>query len=282
MSTNIAKYPGTVLSLETYIPVPLSQIVKSFWCLKVTGFTGSPYTEDILPDGHHEIIFHLSGDNAIRSNNSTGRIKEPGAFFAGQTLQSYSLELKNNSLLYGIRFYPHTVHFLFGFPAHIITNNMLPLHEIPKARMLANCISDDTAITFKNLEKALLQLEQEVTVSTNKFQYARHAVEEIIKNKGNTRIDRLIQQTGVSQRYFDTLFNESVGINPKAFCNIVQLNHFISYKNDHPHKSLTACCYEAGFFDQSHLVKLFRSVTGYSPKEYFKKPNHINNYFSVL
>jgi len=269
-----------MLTLNTYIPASLSQIVKSFWCIKVAG--EGCYTENILPDGHQEIIFHLSADNAKRKNNAIGWINEPDAFLAGQVLYSYSLELKNNAVLYGIRFYPHTLSFLFNLPAHSLTSDMLPLQEIPGASVLMNCLTEDPDKTFRNFEAALLTICRRTDLSSNRFQYINYSVGEILRSKGNITIDRLLQLTGVSQKYFDTIFKESVGINPKPFCNIIKLNHFISYRKNHPHKKLTECCYEANFFDQSHLIKLFHKVASQSPRQYFNDANHINNYFSEL
>jgi AraC-like DNA-binding protein len=271
-----------MVTLETYIPAGLSQMVKSFWCIKVDVLQEGCYTENILPDGHHEIIFHLAAGNAKRGNGATGWINEPIAFFAGQTLQKYSLELKSNSVLYGIRFYPHTLSFLFDLPADLITNNILPLPDIRNAGSLQNCLSENTGETFRNFEAALLQICKRADLSTNKFQYINYAVGEILKSKGDITIDRLIKSTGVSQRYFDTIFKQSVGISPKPFCNIIKLNHFISYRKNHPHKNLTECCYEANFFDQSHLIKFFQKVANQSPTKYFNDTNHINNYFSEL
>lgn len=271
-----------MIALQTYIPPTLSRFVKSIWQLKVVGLSEPSYREDILPDGHHEIIFHVTSEKAKRTNESDHWIKEPDSFFAGQTLRSYSLELENNSLLYGIRFHPHTLHLLFGFPADLITNNMLPLHDIPAAYALKKCITENFSATCKNLEAALLQLCKGVDLSVNKFHYMEYAVQEIIKSRGDISISHLLNRTGISQRYFDTVFRQSVGINPKSFCNIVKLNSFISYKNKHPHKKLTECCYESNFFDQSHFIKLFKSVTGQLPKAYFKNYNHINDYFTEL
>jgi AraC-like DNA-binding protein len=104
-----------------------------------------------------------------------------------------------------------------------------------------------------------------------------------MKYKGDIRIDQLIHAGGISPKYFDTLFKQFVGINPKTFCSIIKLNHFIGYRNNNPGKKLTECTYEANFFDQSHLIKLFKNVTGKTPKGYFRtNDHHINNYFSVL
>jgi AraC-like DNA-binding protein len=271
-----------MIALRTYTPTALSPIVKSIWQLQVYDVGDSVYREDILPDGHHEIIFNVTGKNAKRTTEQANWIVEPDAFFAGQTIHSYSLELENNSLLYGIRFHPHTLHVLFGFPADLATNNLLPLYDIPSARILQDCITEEFEATCGNLEKALLQLCKGVELGTNKFQYIDYAVQEIIKHKGDVSINELLKGTGISQRHFDTLFKQSVGINPKPFCNIVKLNHFINYKKSHPHKKLIECCYESNFFDQSHLIKLFKSVNNKSPKEYFRDYNQINDYFTAL
>ena len=45
--------------------------------------------------------------------------------------------------------------------------------------------------------------------------------------------------------------------------------HFLKLLKDKPnHTNLTSICYDAGFSDQSHLIKEFRKHTGISPKEY--------------
>ncbi|MFL5747791.1 MAG: DUF6597 domain-containing transcriptional factor, partial [Niastella sp.] len=213
-----------MIALRTYTPTALSPIVKSIWQLQVYDVGDSVYREDILPDGHHEIIFNVTGKNAKRTTEQANWIKEPDAFFAGQTMRSYSLELENNSLLYGIRFHPHTLQVLFGFPADLTTNNLIQLYDIPLARVLRDCITEEFEATCGNLEKALLQLCKGVELRTNKFQYIDYAVQEIIKHKGDVSISGLLKGIGVSQRHFDTLFTQSVGINPKPFCNIVKLN----------------------------------------------------------
>ncbi len=48
-----------MISVETYVPEGLSPFIKSFWRLQVAATMPGPYEEDIIPDGHHEIIFHL-------------------------------------------------------------------------------------------------------------------------------------------------------------------------------------------------------------------------------
>lgn len=271
-----------MINLQTYQPDKLSLFIKSFWCLQISDLAENTYKEDIVPDGHHEIIFHCKPNSARRTEKNDNWIDEPDSFLAGQNSRSYSLELAGNSLLYGIRFYPYTLSSLFHFPADCITDYILPLHEIPKTKILQDCITKDPLQTFANFEKALMKLLEQTDYLSGKSKCIQYSVGEIIKNNGDVEIENLVRHSGFSLKYFGTLFKQHVGITPKSFSNIIKLNYFINYKNSHPYKNLTECAYEANYFDQSHLIRIFKEITGKSPKEHFNSANHINNYFSEL
>jgi len=208
-------------------------------------------------------------------------VSEPDAFFAGQTLQSHSLRLKPGSILYGIRFYPHTMALLFNVPAAIFTEQMLPVNDIPGAVALQHCITDNAANTFSRFEQELSARITDLQPS-NSFMYVNAAVASVLQHNGDVRVDALMRQTGISVRHLDNSFKQFVGVTPKTFCNIIRLNHFIRYRASHTFKSLTECAYEAAFYDQSHLIKLFRTFTGKSPKAYFNDTNYINEHFTVM
>lgn len=270
-----------MISVQTYIPERLYPFVKSFWRLEVTGVPGEPYEEDIVPDGHHEIIFHLHGNTAKRKMAHLQWADEPDAFFAGQTLQSYTLQLQPGAILYGIRFYPHTLSLLFNFPASVLTDQLLSVIDIPAAATLQQVITDNAAETFSRFENILYKKLAALQTS-NSFRYVNASVGAILQHNGNIRIDTLIQQTGISVKHLDNSFRQFVGITPKTLCNIVRLNYFIRYREGHASKSLTACAYEAAFYDQSHLIKLFRSFTGKSPRAYFNSAHYINEHFTAM
>jgi len=270
-----------MISLQTYIPEKLYPFVKSFWRLEVANSGEKCYEEDIIPDGHHEIIFHLQPNSAKRKMQQKSWGYEPAAFFAGQTLQSYSLQLAPGSVLYGIRFYPHTMALLFNVPAYLFTDQLLAVSDIPGATALRHCITDKAANTFSGFEKVLAERIAGLQPS-NGFLYVNAAVAAVLQHNGDIRVDALMRQTGISVRHLDNSFKQFVGITPKIFSNIIRLNHFIRYRAGHSFKSLTECAYEAAFYDQSHLIKLFRTFTGKSPKAYFNDTNYINEHFTVM
>ncbi len=268
-----------MLSIQTYTPKALSPYIKSFWYLKVSESLDQPYVEEILPDGHHEIIFHLSSSPLRKRSNSENWFKDPPIFFAGQNRKSYIHQLNPGAIIYGIRFHPYTQALFYDFPASLSTDNLVSLSDISANDIIPGCITASPEKTFANLEKEFIKKAARIKKQGDSFLYVEAAVRKIIQQKGNIRIELLEKITGVSARHLEKSFQKFVGLSPKQFCNIIRYSQFVTYKKNHPGKTLTECAYEADFHDQSHLIYLSHLITGQSPKAYFNKLNYINDFF---
>lgn len=271
-----------MISLQTYIPKSLNHFVKSFWFMEVEAASSGIYEEEIIPDGHHEIIFHLNNHTANRKSENTNWLKEPNAFIASQNLKSYILQLQPGSKLFGIRFYPHTLYALLKIPVSNFTDKIFSLNEVINSTSFWNCIHDDAQTTFLNFERVLSEKILAHDFHADSYAYVNTSVHEMIKHKGNIAVDALIKKTGISVKHLNNLFEKYVGVNPKTLSMILQLNHFVSYKTNNPKKTFTNCCYEAGYYDQAHLIKSFRLFTNKSPKNYFRNNSYINEHFAAF
>ncbi len=270
-----------MIRLETHIPASLSGIVKCFWRLHVPATATSAYRELIIPDGHHEIMLHLQEGQARRQERGQGWNTELPAFLTGQTTEPYLLEMLPGTTVYGIRFYPFSAAPFMRISASETTNRLISLHDLAWVTELMTCMQQNTDATFAGFEKVLLRHYNRTDFTTNQLCYTRHAVAEILKTNGMVKTKELVRQTGVSQRYLNSLFKQYVGITPKALCRIIQLNYFI-YHQSRIESSLTKGGYEAGFYDQSHLIKSFKTFTEQSPKAFFQNNNWINTSFAAL
>ena len=268
-----------MVRIYTYTPKYLSHLVKSFWYLEVSTDAAVPYEEDIIPDGHHEMIFHLPPFTGRRKFHDTGWIDEPAAFIAGQTMTSYTIQLMPGAKLYGIRFYPHTLAAFLGMPVPVTTTGMFPLDNVLCAAPFWNCMATTPEQTFSALDK---MLSPQSASQLPGHDYVSAAVQKIMETKGNISGERLLAKTGISTKHLDTLFRKHVGLTPKVMSNIIRLNHFIASRNTFPAKSLTECGYETGYYDQSHLIRSFHQYAHKSPKAYFNSPAYINDYFVHL
>jgi transcriptional regulator GlxA family with amidase domain len=85
---------------------------------------------------------------------------------------------------------------------------------------------------------------------------------------GALPITALIAASGQGTRQFERRFLEHFGVSPKRFARIVRLNHALQLKNAERHLSWAVVGQMSGYFDQNHLIKDFKAMTGQLPSHY--------------
>ncbi|MFT3702021.1 MAG: helix-turn-helix transcriptional regulator [Agriterribacter sp.] len=94
-----------------------------------------------------------------------------------------------------------------------------------------------------------------------------HAISLIYKSKGNIKMKELADALFTSQSPLEKRFRKIVGSSPKKFASIVRMKNAIAqYSRTN---SLTDLSYEAGFYDQAHFIKEFKTFTGDTPEQFF-------------
>lgn len=93
------------------------------------------------------------------------------------------------------------------------------------------------------------------------------AVSLIHRSRGHIRIGALADQLNISQRPLEKRFRQVVGASPKKFASIVRIQYILQRYTGS--QSLSALGHEAGFFDQAHFIKEFKTFTGETPEKFF-------------
>lgn len=93
---------------------------------------------------------------------------------------------------------------------------------------------------------------------------ARRAVR--LLEAGETRVDRVAAQLGVTARHLRRTFTDSVGIGPKDFARTVRLQRAVRLAATSSDWAHIAAC--AGYYDQAHLIADFRDLVGLTPGAY--------------
>jgi AraC-like DNA-binding protein len=270
-----------MISFEQYVPTKVAQWVKSIWYMEV-GDALPLYEEEIIPDGHHELILYLNGRGRRRQVAGGAWVDQPGVFIASQTLQSYRLRMPAGAKLYGVRFYPHSFYALVGVPLHLLAPGVPPVEDLLTGHGLDACIDEDRAGSFRRLEARLVALLAGRTIDSPGYAYVDYSVRQLAATHGTVSIGRLVEKSGVTPKHYDELFKKYVGIPPKCLSSILQFNRFIDYRTRFPEKTLTECGYEAGYYDQSHLIKTFSQWVGATPGQYFAARSVISDLFAGL
>ena len=182
-------------------------------------------------------------------------------------------------------FHPAGMNELLGIPAEKLRNKIIRIEEIfgSKGTELQEKLIEQPGIQDKIglLNNFFLQLVAKNTIKNQLIVTA--ALDFIVKNKGQVSLDRLVKFTGYSERQIERKFLECIGLNPKKFADIVKLHVFLKQLKDKTaHINLTDVAYDAGYFDQSHSIKVFRKNTGFTPQEYLHNTETLSNNFVII
>ncbi len=124
----------------------------------------------------------------------------------------------------------------------------------------------------RNDSERVLVIEQFLTSSLTslpRVAVVDAAVQLIKQTGGNIRVSSLAKQLYISQSQLEKRFRRMVGASPKKFSSIVRLRSLLDNQNDT--SNLTHRGLEAGYYDQAHFIKDFRSMTGETPEAFFNK-----------
>src|SRR5262249_31566081 len=150
-------------------------------------------------------------------------------------------------------FFPQPLHELQGLSISID-------HFIPQQRIrdieeqLSSAPANPQRIVI--VERFLLSVLNE----TSPDLLVQAAVQKIKQAHGDIRIKDLAKDLYTSRDPFEKRFRQATGTSPKQFAGIVRLRRLIGHYASY--SSLTDAAHRAGYFDQAHFNKHFKSFTG--------------------
>lgn len=92
--------------------------------------------------------------------------------------------------------------------------------------------------------------------------------------ESNMKIEDIAKKHHISRKHLNTMFQKNLGKSPIEYRKIFRFRKAINSKE--VVKNLTELSYASSFFDQSHLIKDFKSLTRISPQLFFKHVNTSN------
>lgn len=98
--------------------------------------------------------------------------------------------------------------------------------------------------------------------------YLHRAVSAADSNQGAIRVAELATLAGVSERQLNREFTRLVGLSPKFYCRIIQINTALEMMLDYQDKPMADIALGAKFTDQAHFNRVFRQFLDASPREF--------------
>ncbi len=91
------------------------------------------------------------------------------------------------------------------------------------------------------------------------------ALRVLLNNHGNISIEQIASYACLSLKQFERKCKERIGMNPKSYARILKFSKAYRLHEACPQLSWTQIAYEAGYFDQMHMIRDFKSFAGVNP-----------------
>ena len=156
-----------------------------------------------------------------------------------------------------------------------------PLHELGSISVSLDCLIQQSKVRALEEELAAAENTHQRIGIIERFLLSElkntqpdlligEAIQQIRLSKGDIKIKELLSGMPISRDPFEKRFRKITGTSPKHFAAIIRLQNLIENYSDAV--SLTETAYSAGYYDQAHFIKDFRSFTGQAPLDFFKTP----------
>jgi AraC-like DNA-binding protein len=213
------------------------------------------------------MVFHYGSPSKFQKKNSSKYI-EPNLVICGQQTNYYDLSLSGKTGMILIVFRPHGVKSFFNFPITELLNENLSLQELANNEATE---LEDRLFNSPNNKQRIIHLESFLIkrlIHSNEFERVEHALKIIENSKGLIKAQDIAHDVCLGIKQFERTFSKYVGVNPKKFASIVRLQNVIQMKSKNK-KSMSQLAYDNGYYDQSHFIHDFKSLTGLTPKAFF-------------
>ncbi|MDR2083595.1 MAG: helix-turn-helix domain-containing protein [Bacteroidales bacterium] len=243
--------------------------IKQYWGVENVLKNGEQYTQRIIPSGLPELILYLGHKPTVDTKN---RSLEDSFLLNGQQNDFYDILISDNLSVFSIQFKPQGVSQFFSIPYNELLNNSVPLKYLNKDLYaeLESKLAKESSFQLKvnMVEECLFKL---LINNKKDFEFRRinNAIESIRITKGNIDIDTLASNACLSRKQFERIFSEYIGISPKQYLKTIRLQATIHFKSKHKNVSMTELTYINGYYDQSHFINDFKTMTGLTPKQFF-------------
>ena len=162
---------------------------------------------------------------------------------------------------------------LLAAPLHELAGRTLDADAVlgPDAHRLAEQLAEAPGWSrrFDLLDSALAR---RLTDDRRPSQGVVSAWRRLTATHGQVRIDDVARETGWSRKRLAARFREEVGLPPKTIARLLRFERAKASLESSEGPDLARLAVECGYYDQAHLTKEFRRISGTTPAAYAASP----------
>ena len=257
------------MNFEAYKPCPaLADAVICYWGLH-TKPDEQPHTERVYSTGGIPLIFHY-GTPFIEHKTDGSTASQRRFFLCGQSISFCDVTALPGSGMIGVVLYPHALRNFSSVPM-----NQLSGIDVAIADFFPGCADLEDRLCAARCDAERVTILDQTFLALRRPDAGRHyrTVNEALRIIEHSRAlvseQDVLGELEMNERALQRIFADYIGLSPHEFIRLRRVNHAIDAITSA--SRLTDLAYDSNFYDQSHFIKSFKSVTGYTPGEFRRR-----------
>ena len=236
------------------VKTSLQDLIRNTWILEDNSFSHACHI--LLPVKEIDLMINLSG----RINHTAiDSVIEKGQIFCNVIRNTpYEISHKGELAVLGMSFNSYSLTVLSELSPMIIRDRFYEL------RSKNSEYKDDLELLLKLISEEINDnwIPQKRIISIVRyFDY----------DCGQSRLEDLCNQLGISCRTAERIFATYVQMPPKKYLRLLRFRYSLNKMFSNRNKNLTDVAYDCSYYDQSHFCEEFKHYTGISPASFLKR-----------
>ena len=235
-------------------PASLQTYLDCYWSYVTNTASISSHKKPIIPDGCIDIIFDLNHPTTLKS------------FVIGAMTRPI---VNSRTNLVGVRFKPGMAYPFIKIPVHKLTDLLVDYFEFAgqEANHLSTQLMDLNSTEHHILLLNSIFSKKLSALSAVEPQMSR-ALNLIQNTGGRMSIKQISGEVGWSRQHFTRKCLSYTGLTPKFLNQVIRIKKVIKQYKTEKFYDWSQLSVGGGYYDQSHMIKEFRKITGLTPIEF--------------
>jgi len=250
-----------VLSIST-VNVSLPEGIESV----VTPYPPTPFQSLIFYCSNPVSMGRVENNSDKTSGLSSVKFdKQPHTVLVGPQLSRVNIKVHRQLSAVRVDFLPGGIYRMLGIPMSELFDGGFDANDFFGAEMKE---INDQLLHITHLEQGKIIVEEFLLRRLAKLKEILPidaALRHLLNHDGNVAIEKTASLSCLSLKQFERKCKERIGMNPKVYARILKFSKAYRLHEAQPNLSWTKIAYDAGYYDQMHMIRDFRVFAGVNP-----------------
>jgi AraC-like DNA-binding protein len=217
------------------------------------------------PTPFQSLIFYCNNPVSMERTDLGNFDKQPPVLLVGPQFSSVNIKVHQKLNAIRVDFLPGGMYRMLGIPMHELFDGGFDAHDffgfemrsINEQLQHVSNLEDGKNIVEKFLIKKVAGLKEVLPLDS--------ALRILMAHNGNMSIEKTDRFSCLSLKQFERKCRERLGMNPKMYARILKFSKAYRLHETCPQLNWTQIAYEAGYYDQMHMIRDFKVFAGVNP-----------------